>query len=168
VVSWYQEVIKHSAAFGLPTVCKSMELLEPGFRTALVALLAHAKGAGHELRVLETYRSPTRQEALYKAGATQLKSVGVHSFGLAVDLGLFLGGKYVQAAAPYNFLVNLAAKYQMISGINWGHDNKKATFVDAGHLQRVPVFRQPDLFAERWYPPRTYDPRLDMLKHGVK
>lgn len=142
-----------------------MALLEPGTRAAVLALVADATAQGHDLRVLETYRSQTRQSALYMRHATQLRQVGCHGYGVAVDFGVFVNGKYAEDNKPYVFLRELVRKHGLISGQDWGHA-KEGGFVDSGHVQRVPVWRQSTLFGSAWYPPTDYDPYADSAAHG--
>lgn len=160
--SFYDTVIRNSKAFRSDAVCKDMTLLEPGTRTAVISLVADAKQQGHDLRVLETYRSQTRQSYLFTKRATQLRTVGCHGYGVAADFGVFLNGKYVENNGPYVFLRELARKHGLISGQDWGHA-KTGGFVDSGHVQRVPVWRQSALFGGTWYPPENYDPYADSV-----
>lgn len=158
--TFYDTVIRNSKAFRSDAVCKDMNLLEPGTRAAVLALVADAKQIGHDLRVLETYRSQTRQSALFAKHATQLRTVGCHGYGVAVDFGVFVNGKYAENNTPYVFLRDLARKHGLISGQDWGHA-KTGGFVDSGHVQRVPVWRQAALFGGSFYPPEIYDPYVD-------
>jgi hypothetical protein len=161
VPSFYDTVIRNSPAFRSSAVCKDLALLEPGTRAAVLALLADAKAQGIDLRLLETYRSQTRQSALFMQRATQLRTVGCHGYGVAADFGVFVNGKYAEDNKPYVFLRVMARKYGLISGQDWGHATESATFVDSGHVQRVPVWRQNALFSDAWYPPEVYDPYQD-------
>lgn len=165
--SFYDTVIRNSKAFRSDTVCKDMALLEPGTRAAILALVAEATQEGHDLRVLETYRSQTRQSALFTKHATQLRIVGCHGYGVAVDFGVFVKGVYQGANGPYVFLRDLARKHGLISGQDWGHP-KTGGFVDSGHVQRIPVWRQSALFNGSWYPAPNYDPYMDSeaTQHG--
>lgn len=164
-MSFYDTDIRPSPAFRSDNVCKDVALLEPGTRAAVEALMAEAKEEGHDIRVLETYRSQTRQTALYHKGATQLRTVGCHGYGVAVDFGVFINGKYAENNKPYLFLRQLARKHGLISGQDWGKA-REGSFVDSGHVQRVPVWRQQALFAGTWYPPAAYDPYADSEAHG--
>lgn len=164
-MSFYDTNIRTSKAFHSDAVCKDMALLEPGTRAAVLALVNEAKQEGHDLRVLETYRSQTRQSALFAKHATQLRTVGCHGYGVAVDFGVFVGGKYAENNTPYVFLRVLARKHGLISGQDWGHAIT-GSFVDSGHVQRVPVWRQVGLFNGTWYPPEVYDPYADSIAHG--
>lgn len=159
-MNFYSTVIRNSKAFRSDAVCKDMALLEPGTRAAVLALVDEAKQEGHDLRVLETYRSQTRQSRLYVQHATQLRVVGCHGYGVAVDFGVFIDGRYAENNTPYVFLRTLARKHGLISGQDWGH-SKTGGFVDSGHVQRVPVWRQAAMFNGGWYPPEVYDPYAD-------
>lgn len=164
-MSFYDTVLRNSKAFRSDAVCKDMNLLEPGTRAAVLALVDDAKQAGHDLRVLETYRSQTRQGALFIKGATKLRTVGCHGYGVAVDFGVFTNGKYEEGNKPYVFLRTLARKHGLVSGQDWGHA-QTGSFVDSGHVQRVPLWRQGALFAGQWYPQENYDPYEDSAAHG--
>jgi hypothetical protein len=165
VSNFYSAVIRNSKAFRSDVVCKDTALLEPGTRAAVAALLTEAKEEGHDLRLLETYRSQTRQSALFAKHATQLRTVGCHGYGVAVDFGVFIDGVYQGDNKPYVFLRELARKHGLISGQDWGHP-KTGGFIDSGHVQRVPVWRQAVLFAGSWYPPTVYDPYTDSAAGG--
>lgn len=162
MTNFYDTIIRNSKAFRSDAVCKDMMLLEPGTRAAILALVEHAKQEGHDLRVLETYRSQTRQSALYTKHATQLRTVGCHGYGVAVDFGVFINGTYQGDNKPYVFLRMMAREHGLISGQDWGHPTMGG-FVDSGHVQRVPVWRQAALFGGSWYPPESYDPYTDSM-----
>jgi hypothetical protein len=129
-------------------------------------------GFGREIGPLCRSKSPgekARQSELFREGKTQLSKVGCHGFGVAADLGLFVAGtKYDPRGQDYIFFQALCVKHKLISGIGWGTPHARHTFTDYDHVQNVPIFRQGDLFAGRWYPPPDYDPIDDMIKHGVK
>jgi hypothetical protein len=166
VPNFYNTVIRNSRYFGSDAVCKDTAMLEPGTRTAVANLLADAKAQGIDLRLLETYRSQTRQSYLFTKRATQLRTVGCHGYGVACDFGVFTNGKYEEGNKPYVFLKVLARKHGLISGQDWGHSTEGG-FVDSGHVQRVPVWRQSALFGGSWYPePNGYDPYADSAATG--
>lgn len=163
--TFYDDVLRHAKAFRSDAVCKDMNLLEPGTRKAVLALMGEAEQMGQDLRVLETYRSQTRQSILFMKRATQLRTVGCHGYGLAVDFGVFIDGHYAENNKPYVFLRELAREHGLISGQDWGHAHE-GNFVDSGHVQRIPVWRQSALFSGQWFPPEDYDPYVDSLAHG--
>lgn len=158
--NFYDTVIRNSKAFRSDAVCKDTSLLEPGTRAAVIALLAAASAQGIDLRLLETYRSQTRQSALFAKRVTQLRTVGCHGYGVAADFGVFINGRYAEDNKPYVFLRTMAREHGLISGQDWGH-LKEGNFVDSGHVQRIPVWRQAALFNGSWYPPENYDPYKD-------
>lgn len=166
-MTFYTEVIRNSKAFRSDAVCKDMALLEPGTRAAVLSLMAEAKACGIDLRLLETYRSQTRQSALFVNRKTQLRTVGCHGYGVAVDFGVFTAGRYEEGNKPYVFLRTMARRHGLISGQDWGHA-ATGGFVDSGHVQRVPVWRQSALFGGAWYPPVDYDPYADSAANGHK
>jgi hypothetical protein len=126
--NFYAETIaKSSWAHNPNAVCKDIAMLEPGTRAKVQALISDAKANGHDIRVLETYRSQARQTQLFHEGKTQLSKVGCHGYGVAADLGLFLDGtKYDPRGQDYMFFEALCAKHKLISGINWGTPPRRA------------------------------------------
>jgi hypothetical protein len=165
MTTFYDTVLRNSRAFRSDDVCKDVGMLEPGTRAAVLALQAEARADGVDLRVLETYRSQTRQSYLFTKRATQLRTVGCHGYGVAADFGVFVNGKYAVDNKPYVFLKALARRHGLVSGQDWGHKSEGG-FVDSGHVQRVPVWRQSALFSDAWYPPEVYDPYADSAAHG--
>jgi hypothetical protein len=173
--NFYSDTIQKSAYFHSTNACRDIALLEPGFRARVSAMIADANAHGHDLRLLETYRSQARQQHLYAQGrtapgpvVTHLQKVGVHGYGLAADIGLFDKGKKLDPVGEhYAFFVALCAKYHMVSGIDWGAPNAQHSFKDWDHVQGVPLFRQPALFAGTWYPEQGYDPLQDQIAHGA-
>lgn len=166
-MSFYTDVIKKSPKYRAVARCSDINLLEPGTRAAVAKLLVLAHEAGHELRVLETYRSQARQTDCYNRGASKLKTVGCHGFGVACDFQLLRNGKYDPVGEHYSFLQDMCRKVGLISGIDWGTPRQPHSFKDWDHVQRVPVFRQKALFLGTWYPPVNYDPYQDMKDNGV-
>jgi hypothetical protein len=165
MTDFYNTVLRNSKAFRSDVVCKDPAMLEPGTRAAVLALIEDAKEHGHDLRLLETYRSQTRQSALFTRHATQLRTVGCHGYGVAADFGVFIDGVYQGDNKPYVFLRGSAREHGLISGQDWGHA-REGNFVDSGHVQRVPVWRQSALFSGAWYPPVDYDPYADSAASG--
>lgn len=164
-MSFYDTVLRNSKAFRSDAVCKDLAMLEPGTRAAVLALIEDAKAQNIDLRLLETYRSQTRQSALFTKHATQLRVVGCHGYGVAADFGVFVNGVYQTSDKPYNVLRTLARKHGLISGVDWGHPAPHG-FEDSDHVQRVPVWRQDALFAGTWFPSVNYDPYADSAAHG--
>ena len=166
--TFYTNVIRKDPRYRLPNLNKDLGLLEPNFRARVLKFKEFAEHQGHVVQILETYRSPARQAALFKKGATQLKTVGTHGYGLAVDFALYINGKYDPNGRDYMCFAALAKQAGVVSGIDWGQVYKPNGFHDYDHIQGVPVFRQADLFAGKWYPGETYDVAADLRAHGVK
>ena len=169
-MSFYTDCICKDPRFKSIEPCRDMMMLEPGFRKAVQALVGEAKAAGHDVRIMETYRSPARQAYVYRHGWSKLYKVGCHGYGVGCDLGVFKNGAYEDDGDPdYKFILPLARKYGLISGQDWGRPDQKHSFIDWGHVQRVPVFRQAELFAGTFYPTENYNPYEDIAKQtGVK
>lgn len=156
--NFYEDVIKKDSRFNTTKKISDLALLEPGTRAAVLALVSDAKKEGHNVFIMETYRSCARQSYLFMKKYTQLKKVGVHHYGLAADIGLELKGLYDPNGADYMFLVELCQKHGLVSGIDWGTPQLHHSFRDYDHVQRVPVHMQDELFAGEWYPAPIYDP----------
>ncbi|MGA8169567.1 MAG: M15 family metallopeptidase [Methylocystis sp.] len=167
MASFYSDVLAKSPAFHSAETQKSTDLLEPGMRAAVAALVAEAATHDHHLVVLETFRSSRRQQQLFAQHKTELRAVGCHGYGVACDLGITGPSGQIDWKADYTLLRALAKKHGLIWGGDWGTPKCRHSFQDMDHVQRVPVFRQPELFAGDWYPASTYDPYVDMEEHGV-
>jgi hypothetical protein len=158
MMSFFTQLIQIDARFTSTECCRDLSLLEPVTRTAVQQVIADALAMGITLQVSETYRSAERQEMLFAQKATQLKTVGVHHYGLACDFFKVIGGK-ASWSGDWAFLRDLAAKHGLISGLDWGKPNVSHSFIDPDHVQRVAVVDQVKLFAGTWYPDTPYDPR---------
>lgn len=156
-MSFYVEVIQKDPRFHSTAAVHDLALLEPVTRAAVLAIIADAKAEGIDLMAFETYRSTERQLMLYNQKATKLKNVGVHHYGLACDLVKSIGGQ-PSWKGSFDFLLPLAKKHGLISGLNWGQPNVKHSFIDADHVQRCSLAKQQALFASTWYPDAAYDP----------
>lgn len=168
-MSFYADVIRKDPRFKSTATIRDMSLLEPGTRLAVQAVILDAAAAGHDVRVMETYRSQARQAYVFMHGWSHLKNVGCHGYGVAADLGVFIDGKYEDDGDPYyKFLLPLARKHGLVSGQDWGTPFQKHSFIDWGHVQRVPVHRQGELFSGSFYPPQVYDPYVDIKAHFGK
>ena len=158
-MTFYTEVLQQDPRFTSPDPCRDMALLEPVTRANVQAIIAQAAAMGHTLHVTETFRSQARQEALFAKGATQLRHVGVHGYGLACDFVLIgPDGSADWDGADYSFLRDLANANGMISGQDWGDSTIPHTFRDMDHSQRVNVSDQTRLFSGAWYPDAGYVP----------
>lgn len=145
--NFYTDVIQKDARFNSPDSVRDENLLEPHFLTEVNGIVADAANEGTQLRVLETYRSQERQAVLFAQGATQLRRVGVHHYGLACDFGVVINGQ-IDWHADYGVIGRIAER----RGLVWGG---RFSFHDDGHVQAVSVADQPKLFAGTWYPDFT-------------
>src|SRR5438445_4256681 len=91
--SFYEDVIKNDARFNSAKRVADPELIEPVTRAAIANILQVARALGIELMVFETYRSQARQQELFNQGASKLRVVGVHHYGLACDLVKAVAGE---------------------------------------------------------------------------
>ena len=164
--SFYHDVLRKDRRFTSTDACKDLGLLEPGTRAAVEALLIEARDDHVDLRVLETFRSQARQHMLFVKHATQLSRVGCHGFGVAVDFALYQHGSYVEDGSKYEPLWALLKRHGLMSGQDWGQPDIPHSFRDSDHAQRVPLWRQPGLFAETWFPPIVYDWTKDVQPRG--
>lgn len=103
-------------------------------RRSLKALAA----AGHEARIISGTRTYAQQNALFRQGrfgnpppiVTNARGgQSWHNFGLAWDIGLFEGGKYLTDGGPYA----AAAPAAKIAGLEWG--GNWTSFQDMPHYQ---------------------------------
>ncbi len=155
--SFYDQVIRKDPRFNSVSRISDLNLLEPVMRQKVLAIVRDAAAKGIQIMVFETYRSKPRQEELFKKGASKLRQVGVHHYGLACDFVKNVNGK-PSWDGDFTFLRDLARTHGLIWGGNWGNPNKRPSFYDPGHVQRCSLSRQPSLFNGTWYPDANYDP----------
>jgi hypothetical protein len=155
--NFYTDVIKKDPRFKSTKRIDDLALLEPITREIAKQIVKDAAKDGIKLMVFETYRSQARQAELFKQGATKLKTVGVHHYGLSCDIVKDVGGA-PSWKGDWKFLGKLAKKHKMIWGGNWGKPGVKPKFYDGVHVQRCTVAKQKSLFSGKWYPDDSYDP----------
>jgi hypothetical protein len=155
--TFYTDIILKDKRASTTDVVSDMALLEPGTRSRVEAIIADAKAHGVALMVFETYRSAARQKLLFDQGATKLKKVGVHHYGLACDIVKSAGG-HPSWKGDFSLLGTLAHAHGLIWGGDWGAPGVSHSFIDAVHVQRCTVARQAALFNGIWYPDDAYDP----------
>ena len=154
-MTFYNQVIVPSPNFGSLNRIADLMMLEPVTRAAVQAIMADAAAARTPLMVFETYRSQPRQASLFAQGATQLKTVGVHHYGLACDLVKNVDGE-PSWKGDFTFLGVLAKKHGLIWGGDWGQPGVRNSFPDLDHVQRCTILDQNKLFAGTWYPDDNY------------
>jgi hypothetical protein len=150
-MNFYTDVLQKDPRFHSTAACRDLAMLEPDTRAAVAAIVTDAAELGIALVATETYRSSERQQMLYAQRATQLRSVGVHHYGLAADFCKIVDGK-ASWAGDWQFLCDLAVKHGCISGGDWGEPAVPHSFRDFDHVQRCSVAQQAGLFAGTWYP----------------
>src|SRR5437667_11869784 len=115
--SFYEDVIKNDARFNRAKRVADPELIEPVTRAAIANILQDARALGIELMVFETYRSQARQQELFNQGASKLRVVGVHHYGLACDLVKAVAGE-PSWKGDFSFLGKLAHDHRLIWGVS--------------------------------------------------
>jgi hypothetical protein len=161
--NFYTDVIMNDPRFNTTKRIADPELLEPVTRDLVQAIIADAATNGMKLMIFETYRSQARQIALFNQGATKLRQVGVHHYGLACDLVKDVHGQ-PSWKGDFSLLGALAKHHKLIWGGDWGTPGSVHTFIDDDHVQRVTIGRQASLFNGHWYPDENYDPYVDMAR----
>ena len=158
--NFYTDTIKQSRFFASSQRIDTLDLLEPITQQRVHEILADAKAHGVDLMVFETYRSQARQALLFNQGATRLRIVGVHHYGLACDIVKSIDGE-PSWKGDFSLLGEWAHKHGLIWGGDWGAPGKPHTFVDAVHVQRCTIARQASLFRGEWYPDDHYNPYIN-------
>ena len=162
--NFFTDVISPDPRFNSVARIADLSLLEPITRQLVEGIVSAAQKMGIEIMAFETYRSQARQQQLFNQGATKLRTVGVHHYGLACDIVRVAGGE-PSWKGDFSFLGQLAHSSGLIWGGDWGAPNIHHSFVDNVHVQRCTVARQGDLFAGAWYPDDTYNPYATDEQH---
>jgi hypothetical protein len=154
--NFYTDHIQQSYYFNSLSRVFDLGMLEPTTRAAVEAILKEAASMGQPLLVWETYRSEQRQQDLWQHGATQLRVVGAHHFGVAADLVKDVNGQ-PSWKGSFDFLGQLARKHGLVWGGNWNTPGPHS-FIDGDHVQRINLDDETRLFAGQWYPESEYNP----------
>ncbi|HEV3038755.1 MAG TPA: M15 family metallopeptidase [Candidatus Angelobacter sp.] len=155
--NFFEGVIQQDSRFHSMQPVNDPMLLEPKTRAAVDAIIADAAAHGVALMIFETYRSQERQALLYSQHVTQLKTVGVHHYGLACDLVKRVNGE-PSWKGDFSLIGQLAKGYGLIWGGDWGRPDIPHSFRDYPHVQRCSIIDQAKLFRGEWYPDDQYDP----------
>jgi len=158
--NFFTDVIANDPRFRSALRVADPLLLEPVTRQLVQQIVDAACNIGITVMIFETYRSQERQQELFNAGATKLRTVGVHQFGLACDIVRVIGGE-PSWKGDFSFLGQFAHSSGLIWGGDWGDPSMKHSFIDSVHVQRCTVARQGDLFAGNFYPDNEYNPYTD-------
>lgn len=160
MANFYRDIIVNDPRYTSVGRIDSLDLIEPVTRSLILSIVNDAKAYGIDLLVFETYRSQGRQEQLFAQGATQLRTVGVHHYGLACDLVKDINGD-PSWKGDFSIVGRLAHQYHLIWGGDWGNPAIHHNFLDEPHVQRCSLARQAALFQGLWYPDNNYDPYAD-------
>lgn len=158
--NFYTDVISKDPRFNSTIRIADPLLLEPMTRKLVQRIIDSAQQMGIAVMIFETYRSQARQLELFNNGATKLRTVGVHQYGLACDIVRVVGGE-PSWKGDFSFLSELARSSGLIWGGDWGNPDIRHSFVDSVHMQRCTVARQGALFAGTFYPDDQYNPYTD-------
>lgn len=158
--NFFTDVIQKDPRFQSPNRVADPLLLEPSTRKLVQQIIDSAKQMGIDAMIFETFRSQARQQELFNNGATKLRTVGVHHYGLACDIVRVVGGE-PSWKGDFSFLGQLGHASGLIWGGDWGNPGISHSFIDAVHVQRCTIARQPALFAGTWYPEDAYNPYAD-------
>jgi hypothetical protein len=158
--NFFTDVISNDSRFNSTKPVADPLLLEPMTRQLVQQIIEAAGQMGIAVMIFETYRSQARQQELFNNGATKLRTVGVHHYGLACDIVRVVGGA-PSWKGDFSFLGQLAHSSGLIWGGDWGDPTIKHSFVDSVHVQRCTVARQGALFAGNFYPDAGYNPYTD-------
>ena len=121
---------------------KVIATLLPQVQPMARALVQKAAAAGITIRVLSGLRSHAEQDALYAKGRTAPGDIVTkarggysnHNFGIAFDVGVFEGNRYLGDSPKYKAVGVLG----MDLGLKWGGSWK--TIVDQPHFQLRPAW----------------------------
>ncbi|MGS1127067.1 M15 family metallopeptidase [Rhodanobacter sp. UC4437_H4] len=121
---------------------KVIATLLPQVRPIARALVQKAAAAGISIRVISGLRSYEEQAALYAQGRTApgkkvtnaRAGYSNHNFGIAFDIGVFEGNRYLPESPKYKAVGALG----MDLGLEWGGNWK--TIVDQPHFQLRPAW----------------------------
>jgi peptidoglycan LD-endopeptidase CwlK len=119
---------------------KTIATLLPEVRPLARALVQKTAGVGITIKIISGLRTFEEQDALFAQGrtapgkiVTQVKGgFSNHNFGIAFDVGVFEGNKYLPESPKYKAVGVLGVEL----GLEWGGNWK--TFVDTPHYQLRP------------------------------
>ena len=123
---------------------RNISTLLPQVQPLARALIESAAAIGIAIKIISGTRSYDEQNALYEQGRSQPGRIVTnarggysnHNFGVAFDIGVFEGGRYVDESPAYKAVGALGLKL----GLEWGGNWK--TIVDEPHFQFRPAWAQ--------------------------
>ncbi len=119
---------------------KTIATLLPEVQPIARALVQKAQGIGITIKIISGLRTYAEQNALYAQGRTADGHIVTnarggysnHNFGIAFDVGVFEGSKYLPESSKYKAVGALGVDL----GLEWGGNWK--TIVDQPHFQLRP------------------------------
>ena len=133
---------------------KYIATLLPEVRPIVRSLVQKAGQSGIRIKIISGRRTYAEQDALYAQGRTKPGAkvtnarggYSNHNFGIAFDVGVFEGSKYLRESVKYKAVGALG----MDLGLQWGGNWK--SIVDQPHFQLRPAWAHPlsekDMLAE--------------------
>ena len=161
MADFFTDVIKNDSRALTANRVNDTALLEPITRRKVLAIVSDCASHGVKVCVYETYRSEERQMQLFEQGATELRTVGVHHYGLAADIVPLDGAgnpTWDNSEKAFALIGHLAHVHGLITGQDWGFPGRPHLFIDQPHIQRCAEADQNVLFDGSWYPDDAYDP----------
>ena len=130
IAEHYIQKIIPSSVFLSKNPVKDSSLLFPEFRGKLQKSIDEytVKYPGTIPVIVESYRSQSLQLQYYNSGASKIKTNGMHHYGIAVDIGFMVNGKFTYNG-DYKYLRSLHTKNGLFLLGLW----------DAGHVQFIPA-----------------------------
>jgi len=121
---------------------KHIATLLPEVRPIARALVQKAAASGITIKIISGLRTYAEQDALYAQGRTAPGDIVTnarggfsnHNFGIAFDIGVFEGNKYLPDSPKYKAVGVLGVEL----GLEWGGNWK--TIVDQPHYQLRPAW----------------------------
>ena len=121
---------------------RNIATLLPQVQPLARALIENAAAIGICIKALSGTRSYDEQNALYEQGRSQTGRIVTkarggysnHNFGIAFDIGVFEGGRYLDESPAYKAIGALGMKLGLEWGGNW------QTIQDEPHFQLRPAW----------------------------
>ena len=116
---------------------KNIATLHPVVQEVAIRHLEACLDDGIPAKIISGTRTYQQQDELYHKRPRVTKARGGysnHNFGLAYDIGIFRGGKYLEESPDYAEAGAIGKKL----GLEWGGDWK--SFVDEPHFQLRPTW----------------------------
>ena len=121
---------------------RTIATLLPQVQPLARALIESAAAIGIAIKIISGTRTFAEQDALYEQGRTKAGRIVTnarggysnHNFGIAFDIGVFEGGRYLDESPAYKAVGALGIKL----GLEWGGNWK--TIQDEPHFQLRPAW----------------------------